>query len=335
MLDIADKRSATVTANYDLRQIATNWSTILGSHPQISESVQHRELWLVTADDGRMYYLKRLGPWRDYPLADEARVLRHLARSGVPVAELIPTESAILYAGEIEDCFILIPKLPNVTLSPLEMLGSEAMIGNAMAAMHRALATYPWPTNSHPENLCGNLLSDLMLPPDIAEVYAARRDEVVAGIASLPVQNVHGDMSPENILLAATSEVSGFIDFDHLPVAPRVWDMGKYLSRRLRPRWQADATTQTDPLDHIREFLKGYQTGSALSEIEVAGLPATILAGNVLEVSYQLEVACGRLPRRILPDHDDVTADAIAAARWHLEHWDDVIEAVGTAKSGG
>ncbi|MCO5225072.1 MAG: phosphotransferase [Thermomicrobiales bacterium] len=324
-----------MTANYDLRQIATNWSTILGDQPQISEAVQHRELWQVTADDGRMYYLKRLGPWRDYPLADEARLLRHLARSGVPVAEFIPTESAMLYAGEIEDCFILIPKLPHATLSPVEILGSEAVIGNAMAAMHQSLATYPWPANSHPENLCENLLSDLMLPPDIAGAYSVRRNEVVARIASLPVQNVHGDMSPENILLAAIGEVSGFIDFDHLPIAPRVWDVGKYLSRRLRPRWQANATTRTNPLDHIREFLKGYQTRSSLSEIEVAGLPATILAGNVLEVSYQLEVASGRLPRRILPDHDDVTADAIAAARWHLEHWDDVIEALGTAKSGG
>lgn len=168
-----------------------------------------------------------------------------------------------------------------------------------------------------------------MLPEDIAATYQLRRDEVVTRITPLPVQNVHGDMSPENILMAAPGEVSGFIDLDHLPIAPRIWDIGKYLSRRLRPRWQANAAIKTAPRDHIRQFLMGYQRESPLSEIEVAGLPATILAGNILEVSYQLEVASGKLPRRILPDHDEVTADAIAGARWHLEHWDEVVTAIG------
>ena len=84
-------------------------------------------------------------------------------------------------------------------------------------------------------------------------------------------------------------------------------------------------------LDHITAFLHGYHTESPLADEEDLGLSAMILAGNVLEVSYYLEVRTGILIRRMLPDHDQTTADAIAAANWQMEHWDEVEEAVTRA----
>lgn len=84
-----------------------HWRTILGDHPRIGPEQPGRELWPVISGDGRDYVLKRLGPWRNLPVADEARVLAHLARSGLRVAEFLVTDDARLYSGEVEDSFVL------------------------------------------------------------------------------------------------------------------------------------------------------------------------------------------------------------------------------------
>lgn len=303
------------------------WSTVLGDGADLGDGYTGRELWPITAEDGSRYFLKRLGPWRNLPLADEARVLRHLAMLGVPVAEFIPTDRALLYAGEVEDSFVLMPRLANDSFHPDELVTLEATIGGALAELHLALAAYPWPVNSYTENVGEALLGDLMLPPDIATMFAAHRDAMAATLASLPAQHIHGDLTPENVVLRQPGNVSGFIDFDHLPQGPRIWDIGKYLSRRLRMRWR-ESPHPSGRLDHLPGFLKGYCNVDPLGSAEVAALPAAIVAGNVLEASYYLEISAGTLPRRRMPDHDAVLADTIEAARWHLSHVDTVAHAV-------
>lgn len=79
-------------------------------------------------------------------------------------------------------------------------------------------------------------------------------------------------------------------------------------------------------LDHLRGFLIGYHRISPLSSVEIEALPSAIAAGNVLEVSYFMEISAGTLSRRRMPDHDAVLADSIEAARWHLAN----AEAVAT-----
>ena len=49
------------------------WKTILGDRVEIDEATAWRDLWAITAEDGARYFLKCLGPWRNLPLADEAR----------------------------------------------------------------------------------------------------------------------------------------------------------------------------------------------------------------------------------------------------------------------
>lgn len=309
--------------------VLEDWKTILGEKVELGEHFAGRDLWPVTAEDGARYFLKRLGPWRNLPLADEARILSHLARQGVPVAELLPTDRATLYAGEVEDPFILIPRLANDQFDAVELVSLEERIGGALAELHLALARYPWPANSYAENLGESLNQELMLPPDVAAAFARRRGSMTAALADLPTQLIHGDLTPENVLLRRPGTVSGFIDFDHLPLGPRIWDIAKYLSRRIRLRWrQGSHESDLGRLDHLAGFLIGYHRTNPVSAAEIAALPAGIAAGNVLEASYFQEISAGTLPRRKLPDHDAVLADTVEAARWHLANYEEVTAAV-------
>lgn len=198
-----------------------------------------------------------------------------------------------------------------------------------MAELHLALASYPWPANSYTENLGKSLEQELMLPSDVAEGFAKRRGSMTAALADLPTQLIHGDLTPENVLLRRPESVSGFIDFDHLPLAPRIWDIAKYLSRRIRLRWrQGSPASDLGRLDHLAGFLRGYHQTNPLSLAEIEALPPGIAAGNVLEASYFQEISAGTLSRRKLPDHDAVLADTIEATRWHLANTEEVAAAV-------
>jgi len=309
--------------------VLEDWKTVLGETVELGDTSAGRDLWPVTAEDGARYFLKRLGPWRNLPLADEARVLSHVARQGVRVAEFLPTDHATLYAGEVEESFVLIPRLASDHFTATELVSLEEKIGGALAELHLALARYPWPANSYAEQLRESLEQDLMLPPDVAEGFARRRGPMTAALADLPTQLIHGDLTPENVVLRRPGVVSGFIDFDHLPLAPRIWDIAKYVSRRIRLGWRHGShASDLGRLDHLPGFLVGYHTTNRLSSAEIEALPAGIAAGNVLEVSYLQEISAGTLPRRKLPDHDAVLADTVEAAGWHLENYEEVTDTV-------
>jgi len=309
--------------------VLEDWKTILGDTVELDDVSAWRDLWPITAEDGARYFLKRLGPWRNLPVADEVRILQHLARQGVPVAEFLPTDRATLYAGAVEDSFVLIPRLASDHFGATELVSLEETIGRALAELHLALARYPWPANSYAENLGESLEQELMLPPDVAEGFARRRESMTAALADLPTQLIHGDLTPENVLLRRPGVVSGFIDFDHLPLAPRIWDIAKYLSRRIRLRWrQGSPASDLGRLDHLAGFLTGYHKTNPLGAAEIEALPSGIAAGNVLEASYLQEISAGTLPRRTLPDHGAMLADTVEAAGWHLANYEEVAAAV-------
>lgn len=312
-----------------LLTVLEDWKTVLGEKVELGDKFAGRDLWPVTAEDGARYFLKRLGPWRNLPLADEARILRHLARRGVRVAEFLPTDRATLYAGGVEDSFVLIPRLASDHFNAAELVSLEEKIGGAVADLHLALARYPWPANSYAEKLSASLEQELMLPPDVAEGVVRRRGSMTAALADLPTQLIHGDLTPENVLLRRPEAVSGFIDFDHLPLAPRIWDIAKYVSRRIRLRWrQGSHASDLGRLDYLAGFLIGYHKTNPLGSAEIEALPSGIAAGNVLEVSYLQEISAGTLARRKLPDHDAVLADTVEAAGWHLANYEEVAAAV-------
>ncbi|MEE1618508.1 phosphotransferase enzyme family protein [Brachybacterium sp. J153] len=307
-----------------LSSVLSAWSTLLGDHPRIDPAPPGRDLWPVTAADGRRYVLKRLGPWRNLPVADQARALAHLSRLGVRVAEFLVTEEAGMFAGAPEDSFVLMPHLPHDDIAPERSLPVEELVGRSVAALHRGLAAYPWDAHSYRESITEGL-AELNVPDDVREGFDARRDEVLARIAPLSLQLVHGDLTPDNVLVWAADGAVSFIDLDHLPRAPRVWDLAKYVSRRLRRLPLPSA------LQNVERFVAGYHRTAPLAAEEVDALPAMILAMNLLEASWTARILSGLLERRLLPEQRAELEPTLAALRRQLAGEARLVTAIAAA----
>lgn len=306
-----------------LREVLNAWRSKLGATPQLKLHSEGRELWRVAGSSGDRYFLKRLGPWRNLPLEDEAAVLEFLSDRGIRTTPFVPTDNGSLFAGEIEDSFVLIPEIGNQEISPEMLLEQEHAIGTEIARLHQVLAEYPGEVNSYRESVLDSLGDELNLPYELKERLAPRIPAMLASFAGLPEQLIHGDLTPDNIVLGEHGTPPGFIDFEHLPVGPRIWDIAKYVSRRFRTRWYGESgPSDTDRLNHAINAIRGYDAAGPMDYIEKAALPAAILAANIVEVAYFRDVAEGKLERRMLPDHLDVLADSVEGAKWHLHNYD-------------
>lgn len=326
IVGVEDEEMQTMARETTPRGALTSWTRVLGDAAMLGAQADGRDLWPVIASDGAHYVLKRLGPWRNLPLVEEARMVVYLAGRGIAVAEFVPTDRGEIHAGTIEESYVLMPKLPNDALAATEIVAMEGMIGEAVATLHLALAACPFEVNSYTEHLDRSLAQQQLLPPDVAGDFANWRDRMIDALRGLPVQRIHGDLTPENVLLSRPGAVAGFIDFDHLPLASRLWDVGKYCARRMRLRWsQGVPESALGRLDHVEQFLAGYHRTYPLTEAEIAAIPASIAAGNVLEVTSLQAISNGTLPRRRMPDHDDILANTIEVARWHLAHVEEVV----------
>jgi len=85
-------------------------------------------------------------------------------------------------------------------------------------------------------------------------------DTVLTALRALPRQAIHNDANPENILIDADGDVSGFIDFGDALKAPRIIEVATAASY-LR-------SGDENPLKFIEAFVDGYHQRSALSDAE-------------------------------------------------------------------
>jgi Ser/Thr protein kinase RdoA (MazF antagonist) len=312
---------------YQLLKLLAEWQTLVGENPTLDAGDAIRELWPVESVHGGRYYLKRLGPWRNLPVLSEYRMLIHLLEEGVRVPAFQLTDDGAVTAGPEEDSFVLMRAFQHVQFAAAETPHFESEVGSATAHLHQAMSRYSEPLGSYTEDIEGGITGDLRLPDDLLRRFGAVRDDILELLSKLPLQIVHGDFTPGNVLYLAHGRGIGFIDFDHLPNAPRIWDVAKYLSRRLRFSWCQDASP-TVRMDCVEAFVAGYIKVTKLDQAEIEALPGAMLAYNVLEASYNQSILDGILSRRMFPDHADVLLDTLQTIDWQLSHLDAVSAAV-------
>lgn len=304
-----------MASHQELQDLLTNWSTLLGRHPSLGPEQAGRQLWPVTSSDGRRFVLKHIGPWRNLPLADQARVLAHLSASGILVAPFLLTEDATMYAGDADHSFVLLPWIDHDPVLTVRSPEHERLVGGALAELHSALAAYPWTANSYTEGFIDDLASeDLRLPPDLLEELRCRRAPLTKDLAPLTLHLVHGDLTPDNVLVSGTQSRVGFIDLDHLPQAPRIWDLARYLSRCFR-RTSPEAALAT-----VTAFVGGYHRASPLDEDESHAIPSMIATMHLLEASWTRRIMDGDLERRLLPEQEAELDPTLEALRWQFQH---------------
>ena len=310
-----------------LRKWLAEWQTIVGENPTLEIGDDVRELWSVESVHGDRYYLKRLGPWRNLPVLSEYRMLIHLLEEGVRVPAFLLTDDGSITAGPTEDSFVLMRAFEHEHRLAADIPRFESEVGSATAHLHQAMSRYSQPLGSYTEDIEGGITNGLRLSDDLLRRLDMVRGEILQRLSKLPLQVIHGDFTPDNVLNLTQGRGIGFIDFDHLPNGPRIWDIAKYLSRRIRFRWCQEAPA-TVRMDSVEAFVAGYTKVVPLDLAEIEALPGAALAYNVMEASYDQSIIDGILQRRMLPNHADVLKDTLHTIDWQLSNLDFVAAAV-------
>jgi Ser/Thr protein kinase RdoA (MazF antagonist) len=294
-------------------QILEAWSEVFSS-PVVTVLTPGR-VWEVATERGERYVLKKVStfgapdPARRF--TGEARILTYLLQRGVPVAVPVLSDDGKACATDDDGApYAVFPMLPNdgaghdPGLDPVLFRN----VGAAIARLHIALASCPFGVDSW-EVGPGLLTAWWQMAQDrlpagaltgLSAFVQPRRDSMVQALSAVP-QRVHGDVHGGN-LLTVGQEVTGIIDCDHLPQAPRGYDLGYYMAFEVR--WWLDGNQPARAVDEARHLLTGYDAVSRLTRQENDDLPALALAAALGLIDF------------FLTEHDLVEESWLRTAHW-------------------
>ena len=191
--------------------------------PRVVRTVSGEQRSVITSDTGQDYCL-RVVTWLDGSLLYDVELTTNIVkRFGRRLAELDMSLENFKFDGD----------------------GQAGLWDIQEASQLRSLL--PHIDNENVQELAGAVLT--------------RFDEtVIAALRALPKQAIHNDANPENILIGADDDVSGFIDFGDALKAPRIIEVATAASY-LR-------TGGENPLKFIEAFVEGYHRRSPLSDVE-------------------------------------------------------------------
>jgi Ser/Thr protein kinase RdoA (MazF antagonist) len=273
-------------------QLLGAWSEVFGS-PVTTELAPGR-VWTVATERGDRYILKKVSTFgaRDAArrFTDEARIVTHLLQRGVPVAVPVLSDDGRAYTtdgdGAPHAVFPMLPQGGADSDPGLDPVLFEN-VGAAIARLHLALASCPfviesWEVGPGLLTTCWQTARDRLPAAALAGLSARllpRWDAIVQALSAAP-QRVHGDVHGGN-LLTDGQQVTGIIDIDHLPLAPRGFDLGYYMAFGVR--WRLNGNQPAQSVDEAvpfinRHLLAGYDAVSRLARQENDDLPALALA---------------------------------------------------------
>ncbi len=158
-------------------------------------------------------------------------LLDHLAGRGLPVPPGLPDRGGRIIRALMGSPACLIRFLPGVSVTH-PTPGQAHAAGEAMGAMHRALADFPL---NRPNSMglatwpallarCGRDGMDGIAPGLFATVTQALDDVTARWPSHLPASVIHADLFPDNVLMLGEA-VTGLIDFYFACTDVRAYDL--------------------------------------------------------------------------------------------------------------
>jgi Ser/Thr protein kinase RdoA (MazF antagonist) len=315
-----------IAEDHQAKSALTAWVSLAGDTYSLTAMARvTNSLWRVDVAGTPALVLKQLP---EYPVGVtpvvEFRVLSHLQRRGVPVAQPILTDAGTLLATVEDRHWALLPFLAHQP--SIHELGPDAAetafaVGAAIGHLDQALADYPWPVESFVDDPA-KVLSDALsqLPHEAIRLVVPLADQLAETCTGLPVQLTHGDCNDGNVLLDG-SRVAGIIDIDHLPTGPRVRDLAYYLASRLSRHLTASPTaaaTTAAMVSHFSRYVAGYHDAYPLTQHERSAIVPLMLLVELGGAHWSLH---GWEP--------DLTSyrRCLAAIAWLVERYDSLSRA--------
>lgn len=273
-------------------------------------------VWELADSRGYRYALKPIfdQPWVDATsrFVAEARIMLHLARNGLPVAPPVVCDDGRIFAtNDAGVAYFLSPMLPAGGAGGVESAARFRDVGATLGRLHAALAECPYEVQSWQidaptfRSAWQRLIAEVR---DIDELIAAIEpwlERITAAADGSHRQLVHGDAHGANILTDRDS-VTGIIDMDHMPIAPRIYDVAYYLAFGVNwPFKNAKVPAPQDISLMARNVIDGYGT---LTRQELDDIPALSLSVALFLLDY-------------VRDEDKTTRQWwINTARWIIDH---------------
>jgi Ser/Thr protein kinase RdoA (MazF antagonist) len=272
------------------------WESVVGAAKLEPLPLVTNPVWRVDAEDGRQFVLKYLPETAPgVEPVEQFRVLCHLQSAGVPVVLPIITDSGSIRMPAGERSYALMPLVPSDRSN--HELGTEASatacaIGTAIGQMDKALADCPWQVHSYIDDPAPEILGKVFpkLPAEITRPVSPFVDQLWAAVSKLPTQRTVGDCNTGNVLVH-DSRVSAFIDLDHLPMGPRVWDLSDYLVSRLRMHLSQPDSAERDTaamLAVLGRYVAGYHQTYPLTQRELTAVVPLILVIDIGLAGWRL-----------------------------------------------
>lgn len=317
------------------------WTGVLGGRAIVARLGDAEHVWSITAEDGQDYILKRLSASRGAPLADEYRVLLHLRDSGCLVAPYVVTDAASLFAEFESQKYVLAPRLAaSEIIHEIEPGASPicSNIGRAIGLLDLSLATYPHDIASFEHDLLRQTFDVRFpkLPSIVTERVSAIRGEIVQALNGLPMQRIHGDCNPSNVLLSRAEDgktgVSGIIDLDHLPRGQKIYDLAYFLHYRAREVVKSGSMQSARSelfIGLLSSYLEGYDSVNPLSDQERGAMIPAMLCAEITSTAWSYLVLTEWRHLEQGGQADGYKFGSLSI-RWICEHYSEMCSAVET-----
>lgn len=250
------------------------------SNDAIQDNIQ-----LISLAGGKQVVLKDVGADTETVikrLEFERDVLEHVAQQGLAVAIPLSTQAGKPFHVASGRVYRLSHWLPNKYVEPRtddERAQLYRNYGAAIARFHLALARYQdtdiltrtWQTGLRSAVLDEAVpavlahLDQALLPAFTAAISEIKQDMALA-FEGLPEQPIIWDCHPGNVAVNGF-EVTGFIDCDHIAIAPRIHDLADFLVHLIKWGIGNEKAEQTW-IAFFPEVLRGYESISLLSTQE-------------------------------------------------------------------
>lgn len=257
--------------------------------------------------------------------ADPEKLRRHIALSralegvGLMAAVPVKTETGADYV-QAEDVYVCLTR----RLTGRQMLcgdlyegdpaANARFVGEMIGQLHRVLEKADVTLDT--ADLCGDVLrwalpeagKYLELPADFEAAYRAGFAD---RFPQLPVQVIHRDLNPGNIIGAG--EVWGFIDFELAERNIRLFDPCYAATAVLSESFAGNRPPEAW-LTVYRNILYGYDSVVHLTEAEREAAPWVVLSNQLICVAW----FAGQ------PQYPHILETNIAMTRWLLRHFEDL-----------
>ncbi len=236
-----------------IEEVLSRW--MLGELDAATPLPSHRQGALeVRMRNGGVHVLKRRR--RGTAPAVEHRMLRLLHDVGLPVAVPLATPAGATWLEHDDATYELLPRLPGASGNVAREAagGSEgarawaARLGATIARVHQAMALLP--ANVAPMQLDAlaslegwvapalERHADALDLPRLRALLAQTAAELEAASPGLPVQAIHRDLHPDNLLFEADA-LTGVLDFELACTGPRLFDLAYCGTSLLLADWPA------------------------------------------------------------------------------------------------